>query len=67
MNINVKWIKMPIDDGIGRKDRRFDLQKSPLEKKLPQPVQQIGAELEIFQGSGGKIIGPLHTVIAWKF
>jgi hypothetical protein len=48
---------MPIDDRVGRKNRRFDFEKSVRVEKLPQPPEQRRAITEVFpSGSGVEII-----------
>ena len=54
-DLHAKRIEMPIDDRIGREDRRFDFEKAARVEKLPQPMEQCRTETQVFPcGRWGK-------------
>ncbi len=62
---------MPIDDGIGRENRRFDFEKSASIKKCSEPSQHFSPQTQIRPiGCGAKIGGyniEVHKSSVFRF
>jgi hypothetical protein len=59
-DIRPKRIEMPIDDRIGREDRRFDFEEAARVEELPQPAEDRRAKTQMLPIGGGTKVGGHH-------
>ena len=56
-DVERKRIEVPIDDRIGREDRRFHFQEAAVVEELAKLPQQAGPQAQVLPGGGGEVVG----------